>query len=396
LWAAQVLSLLGDQLARVAVAILVYTRTGSPGLTAGAYAVSFLPWLVGGPILASLADRYPRREVMVWADTCRVGLLSLMALPAVPIGAMLVLLFAAELFEPAFSAARAALLPEVLDDDRYVAASAVTTITREATQLTGFALGGALVVLLNVREALLLDAATFLVSALAVRFGVRSRPTGAPAKVARHRHGLTAGARLIAHAPGLRALTALAWLCAFYVIPEALAAPIASSMQGGPFMVGLLMAANPAGTVLGSLAVARLPPPRRLRLMTPLAALSMTPMVFVLLRPTIPALLGLLLLSGVGSAYNLPANAAFVAAVPAALRGRAFGVVQTGMYVGQGVVILLAGLLAQFVDARTVVALGGGLGLLLVIKLRGWLREATRPGSGLPARPRAAVGTQPV
>lgn len=389
LWAAQLLSLLGDQLARVAVVYLIYARTGSSALTAAAYAVSFLPWLVGGPLLATLADRYPRREVMIWADVCRAGLLGLIALPDLPIGVLLLLLLAAELFEPPFSAARAALLPEVLGDDRYVVASAVTTITREASQLAGFALGGALVFLISARGALLFDAGTFLVSAVVLRFGVRSRPTSTSAGADRRSGGLAAGVRLIARAPELRALTMLAWLCAFYVVPEALAAPLASVMHGGPMAVGLIMAANPAGTIVGSFLVARLPPPKRLQLMTPLAALSMAPLVAVAAHPSLPVLLGLLALCGIGSSYNLPANAAFVAAVPAGMRGRAFGVVQSGMYVGQGLAIVLAGVLAQFVDARTVIAWGGGLGLAAAIGLRGPLRATTRPQTGLADQPLA-------
>ena len=50
LWIAHGLSLAGDQLARVALAVLVFDRTGSALATAGAYAVTFLPWLVGGPL----------------------------------------------------------------------------------------------------------------------------------------------------------------------------------------------------------------------------------------------------------------------------------------------------------------------------------------------------------
>lgn len=391
LWIAHVLSLLGDYLARVAVAILIYSETQSAGLTAAAYAVSFLPWLVGGPFLAALADRFPRRRVMVVTDLGRAGLLATMALPDVPIGALMVLLFAATLLEPPFSAARAALLPEVLGDDRYVTASAVNTITREIIQLAGFLLGGVLVALLAPRPALLLNAGTFVVSALVVLRGVHHRPAcpaGAPNAAG---SGVAGGARLIAAEPQLRALTLLAWLCAFYVVPEALAAPLAAQMYGGPVAIGLLLAANPAGTVIGSVLVARMPPPRRLQLMTPLAVLSMAPLIAVLLHPSMPVMLGLLALSGIGSAYNLPANAAFVAAVPAAVRGRAFGVVQSGMYVGQGLMIVLGGILAQYLDPRTVVALAGGTGLVAVLGLRSRLRQATHPAPQATIAPLAAA-----
>ena len=59
LWLAQAISLTGDQLARVAIASLVYRETGFALVTALIYAVTFLPWLIGGPVLGGLADRCP-------------------------------------------------------------------------------------------------------------------------------------------------------------------------------------------------------------------------------------------------------------------------------------------------------------------------------------------------
>jgi hypothetical protein len=55
LWLAEVLSLLGDQLARVALVVLVFDRTGSALMTGLVYALSFLPALVAGPLLGGLA-----------------------------------------------------------------------------------------------------------------------------------------------------------------------------------------------------------------------------------------------------------------------------------------------------------------------------------------------------
>jgi MFS family permease len=65
LFAAHILSVVGDQFARVALAVLVFNRTASASLTALVYALTFLPSIVGGPLLSGLADRFPRRRVMV-------------------------------------------------------------------------------------------------------------------------------------------------------------------------------------------------------------------------------------------------------------------------------------------------------------------------------------------
>jgi MFS family permease len=68
LWLAQVLSVVGDQLAQVALSVLAFHRTGSPLLTGVVYALSYLPGVAGGPLLAGLADRLPRRRLMVGCD----------------------------------------------------------------------------------------------------------------------------------------------------------------------------------------------------------------------------------------------------------------------------------------------------------------------------------------
>ena len=81
LWVAQVMSYAGDQFAQVAIAILVYRRTGSPLLTALAYALTYLPPIAGGPLLSALADLFPRRRVMIVCDVIRVGLVTAMADP---------------------------------------------------------------------------------------------------------------------------------------------------------------------------------------------------------------------------------------------------------------------------------------------------------------------------
>ena len=88
LWAAQVLSVGGDQLARVALTVLVYAHTGSTLLAAAAYAASIAPQFLGGLLLSGLADRWPRRGIMIACDLGRIPLALLMALPGMPTATM--------------------------------------------------------------------------------------------------------------------------------------------------------------------------------------------------------------------------------------------------------------------------------------------------------------------
>ena len=70
LWAALAQSVLGDQLARVALSLLVFERTESAGWTAATYALTSLPALLSGVLLTGLADRFPRRTVMIGWTWC--------------------------------------------------------------------------------------------------------------------------------------------------------------------------------------------------------------------------------------------------------------------------------------------------------------------------------------
>ena len=85
LWLSQTLSAGGDRLALVALALLIYDRTRLPPLAAIAYAAGTLPYLIGALFLSGMADRFPRREVMVICDVVRAALVAAMLVPRMPL-----------------------------------------------------------------------------------------------------------------------------------------------------------------------------------------------------------------------------------------------------------------------------------------------------------------------
>jgi MFS family permease len=373
LWVTYLLSIIGDQIARVALSVLVYSRTGSAALTALTYAISFLPWLIGGPLLGGLADRFPRRTVMVVSDLIRALLVAVMVIEGLPLSVLLILLFLVELCSPPFAAARAATMPLVVSGERYVVGAAITNISAETSQILGFGLAGGLVGLIGARGGLLVDSATFLISAVMLRFGLRDRPLD-------RSHGddatagwwaeLLAGARLVFRDRKLRTLAILAFLCSIYMAPEALAVPIVHSTAGGAVGVGIMLAANPAGSVVGYVLLTRfVSPERRLRWIVPMAVMTGIPLLPFVFYPGFIAMCVLLAISGALAAYNLPANAAFVQAVPDRRRGQAVSLVQAGMAVGQGAGFVIAGALAEVVDPQIVVASAGAFTVLVMALL---------------------------
>jgi hypothetical protein len=380
LWLAQVLSVAGDQLARVAM--LVYDQTRSSFWSALTYAVTLVPWIFGGLALSGLADRLPRRQLMVGCDIARMALVGVMALLSLRAAdgpvllVMVALLFLVTLLDSPFKAARSATMPDVLGGDLYVLGVAVSQTALQTGMVAGFALGGIVVAGLHAGGALGLDAATFAASALLVQFGLRRRPAAASAGAgSTSRLGeIMAGIRLVFGRGVLRTLVLFGWLVTFYIVPMGLAAPLAAGLHAGlPLAVttGLIFAAGPLGTMLGAIAFSRLvPAPRRQAWLGPLAVAACGILLLMALRLDLAAVLVVLVVSGAGASYQLAANAAFVAAVPPERRGQAFGLANGGMQVFQGLWIVAAGAIAERALAPgTVVAISGGVGAALATAL---------------------------
>lgn len=367
LWSAQMLSVAGDQLARVALTWLVYDRTRSALLAAVTFVASIVPTFIGGLVLSGLGDRFPRRRVMIVSDLVRAALVAVMALPGLPVAALVALLFTVTMVSAPFNSARAAVYPDILTGDRYVLGTAVTLTTYQFAQVLGFAAGGTIVGLFGVRTSLIADAVTFVGSAIIVRAWVRDRPL--ERQHALRKVTLVAdvlqGGRLVARNPALRTPMLFGWLAAFYDVPEGVTAPLARMLGGGSATVGLLLASSALGTVLGSIAFSRLvDPPTRLHWMGPLAVLASAVLAAFSLGPDLPFALLILVASGVFACFQLAANAAFVSAAPSAQRSQAFGLAQGGMNLGQGTFMILAGAAAEHFAPTVVIAFAGVAGTI--------------------------------
>ncbi|WP_233712465.1 MFS transporter [Kribbella turkmenica] len=387
LFLAGVLSVAGDQLARVALSVLVFDRTNSAGLTALTYALTYVPDLLFGPLLAGFADRYPRRTVMIVTDVARAVLVAAMAIEALPLLVVILLLLALQAFGSPFNAARAATLPAVLPGDHYVLGKAANDMVVQFSQVLGFGTGGVVVVAVGTSGGLLLDSATFLLSAALIAFGVQQRPV--PARDTDKPRGsyfkdLAAGFSLVVRTPKLRTLVILATIAGFYVTVEGLAVPYAHEIGGGPEAAGLLLAASPAGAVAGMWLITLWSPDARMRLLGPLAVLACVPLIVCFLAPGLLPTVALWTVSGMASAYHLPTSAAFVQAVPDSQRGQAFGVASTALKSSQGIGILLAGLIADQSSPSVAVGVMGTAGAVAALAAGAAWSRARRAGTGPP------------
>jgi predicted MFS family arabinose efflux permease len=383
-YAASVLSWFGDYLARAAVTAMVFRQTGSVTASAATFAISYLPWLGIGPVLTALAERYRYRSVMIGCDLARMALMGLVALPNVPIPVMMLLLFATALLNPPFDASRSALLPRILDGDRYILGLALNSSSFQFAQIVGYLAGGTLGAV-NPRLAIALNAASFALSAFFIGLGVRSREPVVDRTNGTHLLRETAaGFRIVFGNPVLRAIAIIVFITLpFVVVPEALAAAWAAELthseRARGWIQGLIMMAYPAGFVVGGLVVNRLmAPSTRRRLIRPFSILAPLVLVPALAKPPAWAIIVMCSVCGFAVASMLPAgNGLFVQALPDGFRARAFGVMQTGIMLVQALAVFITGALADRFDLPTVVGTFClvGVGLVVLASLFFWPEE---------------------
>ncbi|MER5825830.1 MFS transporter, partial [Streptomyces mirabilis] len=176
-FAAHAFSLLGLVVSELALSVLVYDLTGSPLMSALTFALGFLPYLVGGTLLAGAADRFPARRVLVVCDLVCAGCVAVMVVPGAPIAVLLAMRCSLAVVSPLFQGARTATLTDVLGDgDLFVLGRSLLRIVSQGALLAGFGLGGVLLTVVSPRGALLITVCTFLTSAALLRFGTRRRP----------------------------------------------------------------------------------------------------------------------------------------------------------------------------------------------------------------------------
>ncbi|MGW4177351.1 MFS transporter [Streptomyces rubiginosohelvolus] len=379
-FAAHLLSLLGVVVSELALTVLVYDLTGSPLLSALTFALGLLPYIVGGTLLAGVADRYPARRVLVVCDLLCAACVAVMLVPATPVAGLLALRCLVAAIAPVFTGTRMAALTDILGEgDLYVLGRSLLRIVSQSAMLIGFGTGGMLLTVLSPRGAITVTVVTFLCSAALLRFGTQDRParagTGEGAGGTLLKESLS-GARLVLGDRRIRALMLLFWLPAMFVVaPEALAAPYADAIGASPAALGLLLCAMAVGHIGAELFVgSALSPRNRSRIVLPVAAVGLLPLLVYAARPGLPLALAALALAGAGAAYVIGLDQWFVDAVPQELRGRAMTLLTAGLMTVQGLGMALAGLAAEFFPVHQVVAGSGIIGtvctLLLVAEVR--------------------------
>jgi predicted MFS family arabinose efflux permease len=283
MWLAELLSFMGDHLARVALAVLVYARTGSAALTGLTYALTYIPAVVGALCLSGIADKRPRRQVIVAVDTARTLIVAAMAIPGIGLPFLCVMVALMSFLDGPYKAAQLALLRDVLDGRQYPVGLVVRQITMQTAQLVGFAGGGVLSAALSPQACLGIDAVTFAASASLIGRFVRSRPA---ARSPGDGRSFIAGTKVVWNEPRRRAIFLTTLLGLFLMAPEGVAVPYVAQLGYGTTMVGFVLASTGAGAIIGVSAFSRLVPAARWPAALPVACLTAGLPLVLVVAPT--------------------------------------------------------------------------------------------------------------
>jgi MFS family permease len=383
LFAAQLMYVLGFQFEILGLSVLVYAQTRSAFWAAMAFGAGFAPQAVGGALFTSLADRLPPRAVIVAGLLTRAAPGLVIGLwPHLPVPVMLSVVGLAALVAPVFSAATSGLLPEVLDGDRYVLGRSVFSLTSAGSQILGLGLGGAILAALPARGLLLAAGASLVLAAAINRLGLRTRPANAAHAQERGivRATLAGHVRLLTDRQ-VRGLLFAQWLPAWFTVgAESLIVPYTVSLGQPAGAASPLLAAAPAGMLLGDVVIGRFcRQDTRARLTFPLVMVMGAVLLPLVFRPALPVACLIMLAAGFGFAYMLGIQRAFLDALPPRLRGQAFGLYSTGMMGGQGLLPPLAGGLASALGAAPAMAIAGAATVTAALALRAPLTGHPRP-----------------
>ena len=380
LWTARSVSFLGDALSLVALMLYVAETTDQALAVAMLLLVGdFAPALLG-PLTGTISDRFDRKRVMVGCELAQAGLLVVIALwlPALPILLALVALraIAGQIFQPASRAA----VPAVVRDQDLESANAVIGLGTNGGEALGPLLAALLVPILDIRGVLLLDAATFLVSAALLAF-LPSLKGDSPTDTARATFldDTKAGLRYIWTTPLVRAIClGFFAVVAFTGIDDvALVFLATDTLGGGDSAVGLLLAAVGIGLFVGYALLAR--PNRRVAMSTLLLAgfaISSAGNLLTGLAWAVAAAFVVQTIRGLGiAAIDVAVNTLLQRNVPGELLGRVFGSLYGAIGVAAALSYLLGGLLIDLTSARVAFLVGGTGGLLATLAVAAAFRR---------------------
>lgn len=378
---ARTVSFVGDSLSLVALMLHVASTTGQAlAIAALLLAGDFVPSLLS-PVTGAISDRFDRRRVMISCELVQAGLLVLIALRLQPLPLLLALVaaraIAGQVFQPASRAALPALVP--LRDLQ--AANATLGFGTNGAEALGALLAAGLLPLVGIRGVLLVDAVSFVLSAMLLASLPALPPVGdhnggTPTLLAQARQGLG----YIASTPPVR-IIALGF-CAIVAVngidDVALVVLATDTFQAGDSAAAVLLGAVGIGLLAGYAVLARYGRhAATAALLVAGFAISSIGNLLTGLAWAVAAAFTVQTLRGVGiAAMDVATNTLLQRLVPAGMLGRVFGNLYGAIGVAAAISYIGGGLLLDATSAPTTFLIAGSAGTLATVVVAATLPRA--------------------
>ncbi len=364
LWSAEVLSMVGSQIQKIAITWQVYELTEDAFKLGLLGLCRFVPVILFGIAGGVIADRGDRRRTLMAAQSTLLLLSLILALLTVNGSISLLAIYALTILtatvEGVSNPTRQALIPLLVPTNEYPAASTMNILAFQLAMIVGPALGGLIIAVSGVATAYFIDALSF-TAVIASVLLMKTRPP----KVVVNMGGFASaieGLRFMRVTPVLLGVMVADFVATLFGACTTLMPIFAEDVLGvGPEGLGLLLSAPAAGAVAVAsiLSLARLPDRAGISVMISIAIYGACMLGFGM---STNFALSLAFLAGSGAADVLSAtlrNATRTLVTPDELRGRVASVHRTLAVGGPQLGEFRAGVTASVIGAGPAVALGG-------------------------------------
>lgn len=364
IWSTELLSQIGTQVQRVAVAWQVFEMTGDP-LQLGLLGLArFVPLVIFGLAGGVVADRYDRRLTLIVSHIALTIVAALFAIltanGAISIPWIYALTALSALFSAISTPTRQALIPQLVPAATMPAAMTMGVLAFQAAGMVGPALGGTLVATSGLAAAYAIDAATYGLVGVAA-FALHAR-LERPVVIASGFADALEGLRFLRDTPALLATMVLDFIANFFGASTTLMPFFAADvLGGGAATLGWLLSAPAVGAVTGATVMASRRTPARpgAAIIAAIVVYGASLTAFALSRNL---WLSLAFLAASGAADSVSVSQRHTLrnlVTPDRLRGRVSAAHSTFASGGPQLGELEAGIVATWAGAPAAVAIGG-------------------------------------
>ncbi|AZN43969.1 MFS transporter [Paenibacillus albus] len=361
---------IGDRFSQVAILSLLLSLTGSGAAVGITFAVRLIPYFVFGPLGGFIADRFSKRNMMIITDLVRVwfALIPLFVHDASDVWMIYVSSFLLSAGEALYAPARMSAIPQIVQKDNLLSINGLEQVMLGIVLIGGSVTGSVVSATVGVHASFVLNALSFLLSALflaQIKIPMpTAKSTAQQPKTGSVRLGsLNELRKLIPESPFTRMM-----LLVFLVTPIGdgifnilLSVYAVEVFEMGDIGIGVMYGALGFGLVFGSGILGRFAGHMRIAVVSLLLVEGSINMIISQSSSFVIVAILLILTASCGSIGNACKRTILMKEVPAHLQGQFFGMLATFQNTIMGTSMFAAGFLLEIIAPRTVGFAGGTL-----------------------------------